>query len=73
MKKTTFLLALLLFAPLFSKAQDLKTLDRIAEQYAQKTFPLLRSFLRLPNDANKPLAYEANMLWSEERFSRSRI
>ena len=68
MKKTIYLLTLLLFAPLFSEAQDIKTLDRISEQYAQKTFPLLRSFLRLPNDANKPLAYEANMLWSEEVF-----
>ena len=68
MKKTIYLLALLLFAPFFSEAQDIKTLDRIAEQYAQKTFPLLQSFLRLPNDANKPLAYEANMLWSEEVF-----
>ena len=68
MKKTICLLVLLLLAPFFSEAQNLKTLDRIAEQYAQKTFPLLRSFLRLPNDANKPLAYEANMLWSENEF-----
>ena len=68
MKKTIYLLTLLLFAPLLSEAQNIKTLDRISEQYAQKTFPLLRSFLRLPNDANKPLAYEANMLWSEEVF-----
>ena len=68
MKKTVYLLALLLFAPFFSEGQDIKTLDRIAEQYAQKTFPLLQSILRLPNDANKPLTYEANMLWNEEVF-----
>lgn len=69
MKKIVFLFALLV-VPLTLKAQNKEALDQISKQYAQKTFPLLKSFLKIPNDANDPLAYENNMLWSEEAFQK---
>ena len=56
-----------LFATLSTQGQDL---DQLAAKYAQKSFPILKDILSMPNDANFPADIEPNIVWCEEAFGK---
>lgn len=51
-----------------SGALDAEALAALADQQARASFPLLRELLRIPNDANAPVAIEKNIVWCEDAF-----
>jgi len=59
------LIILTLLVCQFSQAQDL---DKLADKYARKSFPILKEILSIPNDAFYPADIEKNVQWCEEKF-----
>ncbi|NND88425.1 MAG: M20/M25/M40 family metallo-hydrolase [Flavobacteriaceae bacterium] len=43
-------------------------LNTLADTYTERSFPLLKEILSIPNDANFPEDIERNIMWSEKEF-----
>lgn len=65
MKKLTYFL-LFISSSLFAQDFDI---DKIAKDYAHKTFEEFRDLLSLPNDAHFPKDIEKNVAWCESAFA----
>ncbi len=51
-------------------AQKQAKLDALAEEFTQKSLPLLKEVLSIPNDAFYPDWIEENVQWSEKNFAQ---
>lgn len=69
LKKLTFFAALCAFITYAPSAQS-QDLDQLADDYARKSFPLLRELLSIPNDAFYPKDIEKNVQWCERKFGQ---
>jgi acetylornithine deacetylase/succinyl-diaminopimelate desuccinylase-like protein len=60
----------ILLLPVFSDAQQIKQerLQYLSEKYTVASFPLLKEFLSIPNDAFYPEDIEKNVKWCEQAF-----
>jgi acetylornithine deacetylase/succinyl-diaminopimelate desuccinylase-like protein len=65
-----FIAAALLFGGHYGQAQALRAdqLGTLADEYARKSFPLLKELLSIPNDAFYPEDIEKNVQWCEQAF-----
>ncbi len=54
-----------LFGSITVLAQDL---DKLSLEYARQSFPELKTFFSIPNDANYPEQIEPNVRWCEKAF-----
>ncbi len=69
MKKIIFLLALTVSVTFcFGQKFDAEALDRIADEYAKKSWQQLAELLSIPNDAHFPGDIEKNVKWCESAF-----
>ncbi len=68
-KSSFFLLVCCL---IWTSAHTQQNQDRnaLAEEFTQKSFPMLRALLSIPNDAFYPDAIEANVKWCENEFQK---
>ncbi|WP_238858025.1 M20/M25/M40 family metallo-hydrolase [Poritiphilus flavus] len=67
--KLTLLLTLI-FAAGTCMAQSGTDRDKQAEEYSQRSFPVLKEILSIPNDAFYPEAIEKNIQWCEVAFQK---
>ena len=68
MKQFLSLFVILCSLSLF--AQNQKKLDALAEEFTQKSLPLFKEVLSIPNDAFYPDWIEQNVQWSEKNFTQ---
>ncbi|MFT5998108.1 MAG: acetylornithine deacetylase/succinyl-diaminopimelate desuccinylase-like protein [Neolewinella sp.] len=67
---STLLLLSLLCTSVRAQKMDAAALDELAATYAQKSFPLLRELLSIPNVASFPEDIEKNVVWCESAFGK---
>ncbi|MDX1470812.1 MAG: M20/M25/M40 family metallo-hydrolase, partial [Flavobacteriaceae bacterium] len=66
---STLLIAAYIFGSFGSFAQiEINELDSLSLKYAKQSFPELREFFSIPNDANYPEQIEPNVKWVEKAF-----
>lgn len=68
MKKFLSFFVILCSLSLFAQKQ--KKLDALAAEFTQKSLPLLKEVLSIPNDAFYPDWIEQNVQWSEKNFAQ---
>lgn len=69
--KKYILLLLVVFVANFCQAQKKKIdLDKLAQEYAVKSFPELQQILSIPNDAHFLEHISANVAWCEQAFAK---
>ncbi len=70
---TRILAFIILFTAVLTNANGQKLseekLDDLAKVYAQKSFPMLKELLSIPNDAIYPEDIEKNVIWCEKAFA----
>ncbi len=54
--------------PLALFGQKSDKLEKLSQEYTKASFPMLREFLSIPNDAYYPEAIEKNVAWCENAF-----
>lgn len=72
MTKSTIMKYLILFLcfPFLLFSQKSSQLDELSSSYAQKSFPMLKELLSIPNDAFYPDDIEKNVVWCESAFGK---
>lgn len=63
-------LILFLCFPFILFSQGSSELDELSSSYAQKSFPMLKALLSIPNDAFYPDDIEENVTWCESAFNK---